>query len=261
MKEPVVIEYNNGSFKLKLSKAAETSYGQGGKLSFWELVVTAPDGRVFDIGINSESLISTFFETTVKNGDIEGDFYLGRSQGQQSVSKKDGAYYKDFIEQSKIKKTSLTNKYNIGEMILNRSEEYIYLGEFLSYYQSYYGDDSYIIRRAKPPVKKYLYCTFVTTKELTKKPFFRFDDKKIGGRVFDKVSNEKVDNLIDKAKTEFKENLEKRIKYNRESRENKWYSYEFYLLLEYLTVNQIKDISTVDFSLDGEKLWKNYIKV
>lgn len=43
-----IIDYDNGKFRLKLSKAAESSYSQG-KLSFWTLVVTALRPQMEDL--------------------------------------------------------------------------------------------------------------------------------------------------------------------------------------------------------------------
>lgn len=65
--EGIVHEYENGTFTIALAEAAEMS-SQGGKVSFWNCVITAPDGNSFLVGINSELLLNLLLSNTLING-------------------------------------------------------------------------------------------------------------------------------------------------------------------------------------------------
>ncbi len=215
---PKVIEYRNGSFTLKLSKAAESSYGQG-KLSFWTLIVTAPDGESFNIGINSESLISTFFESTVTNGEIDGLFYLGRSQGQQSVAKKDGVYYKEYLESIEVKKSPLTKKYTSGDVIINNLTTYIYLGEYKHDIRVNQSNNNSTVKctiekKDKPHYAHYymlikkIDTTYVDDND---RLYIFSDNTKKGGRVIGNINKAKTDEYMERHKKDLFNRLKKKI--------------------------------------------------
>jgi hypothetical protein len=187
-----IIEYDNGKFTLKLSKAASDS-NQGSKLSFWTLEVTAPDGRVFEVGINSESLIETMIQTTVANGDIEGEYYLGRTNGQQSIARKGSTYYNEYLEVIETKKQPLTKNYKVGNIIINKREEYMFIGEFPSHIKATVPDSgSYFSREVlislsknKKPTMRYFYLRKGYRKETFEDGYIVSYDNKIGGRISD----------------------------------------------------------------------------
>lgn len=239
-----LLEYENGHFTLKLSKAAERSYSQGGKLSFWTLEVTAPDGRIFDVGINSDSLIETMFETTMFNGDIQGEFYLGRTNAQQSIARKDSLYYNEYIELTSVKKSPLTKNYKIGNTIKNNRDEYIYVGPFVSYvevelhgrrsHRDLSGPDTAIKLRKKPdPVEKFSYAMKFAGREDS----FHYSEqlKKMGGRIIDDTELEPLNIHVTRRIAVIKDYLLKRLE------EKDYWLIEYYLE-EYLMYKGIDEI-------------------
>lgn len=241
-----LLEYINGHFRLKLSKAAERSYSQGGKLSFWTLEVTAPDFRVFDIGINSDSLIETMFETTVVNGDIRGKFYLGRTDGQQSIAKKDSLYYKEYIELADIKKIPLTKNYKIGDKIINDGDEYIYVGPFMSYIEADFNDLKgdfndlkgtnivIILKKRITPVEKFLYAK---KSWISENMFCKELLKKMGGRINGKIELESLNKLMIQIISDLKNTLIRDIRSS-----NNYFMYsELNNYLLYKGINEIDD--------------------
>lgn len=243
-----LLEYDNGHFRLKLSKAAERSYSQGGKLSFWTLEVTAPDGRVFDVGINSDSLIETMFETTMINGDIQGEFYLGRTNAQQSIARKNSLYYNEYIELTSVKKSPLTKNYKIGNTIINNREEYIYVGPFVSYIEvELYGRRSHKdstgmesaikLRKKLKPVEQFSYAMKRTEREDS---FYYSEQlKKMGGRIIDDTELEPLNIYVTQRTSEIKDYLLKRLK-----EKDYWYIESY--LDEYL---MYKGITEVDVAI------------
>lgn len=239
-----LLEYDNGHFTLKLSKAAERSYSQGGKLSFWTLEVTAPDGRVFDVGINSDSLIETMFETTMVNGDIQGEFYLGRTNAQQSIARKDSLYYNEYIELTSVKKNPLTKNYKIGNEIINNREEYIYVGPFISYIEvELYGrrshrdstgvDTAIKLKKKSKPVEQFAYAR----KDDSFRDGFYYSAylKKMGGRIIDDTELEPLNIHVTQRLSKIKDYVLKKLK-------EKDYWYIESSLDEYFMYKGISDI-------------------
>ena len=249
VKDPYeIVDYENGKFTLKISRAAESSYSQG-KLSFWTLVVTAPDGRSFDVGINSESLIATILTSTVTNGEIDGMFYLGRTQGQQSIAKEDSEYYKEYLESVETKKTPLTKKYNRGDVIVNNLQKYVYIGSFTKSikadiktdYRSS-KDTKLVIREEKPfEVHGYIYIEDMDN-PLSEKITFYTEPVKKGGRVIGKVNEENI-NIGIKSRIDFI--LSRFDELNKNAQDK--YSHYFWsidsYLEEYFCINGIIDIN------------------
>ena len=78
--KPIINEYQNGKFKFKLKHSAMGSC-QGGKLSFWNCDITAPDGKTFLIGINSDIMLEFLLHTTLVDGISNDNIWLGRQNG------------------------------------------------------------------------------------------------------------------------------------------------------------------------------------
>lgn len=187
---PKVYNYDNGSFIFKLHSAADNS-SQNGKLSFWTLEIGCPDGQVFTVGINAESLFQTLLGTTCVEGTIIGKFYIGRTDGQQAMASPSSEAYKEYLKQVEAKKQPLTKKYDIGTKIKNGRDTYVYLaeGKKILWHDHQYGihwgdkDRRYgLVYDAKPskPVYFYLseghYGTYVIQK-----------DEKINGRIVEQT--------------------------------------------------------------------------
>ena len=165
-------QYTNGKFKLKLCKSADNSWN-GGKLSFWNCWIIAPDNKEFLIGINQELLCNLLQNCTVINGEVQEDIYLGRQKNNTGVYTKS---MPDFIHATKEKelkskyKTTKTNKYIPGDIVGTPTVEYVYLGEVFQHYEiEVYSDYSYrwsrgndyyeiTIKENKTPSPKHVYC-------------------------------------------------------------------------------------------------------
>lgn len=59
--EGIIHRYTNGTFKLEILDAAGES-SQGGKLSFWNCLITTPDNKVFKVVINATLLLEVIRE-------------------------------------------------------------------------------------------------------------------------------------------------------------------------------------------------------
>lgn len=135
--DAVVHEYVNGTFKLKLFASAKTS-SQGGKLSFWNCTIVAPDGKEYIIGINSELLLKLMKETTIVCGDVTEPVWLGRQGGNVGVYT---ANMEDFKQaqrdnETRAKMSKGTSKYNIGDVVSTLTGEEIFIGQTYKYFDS-----------------------------------------------------------------------------------------------------------------------------
>ena len=168
--EGVINEYDNGNFELTLDESADRST-VGGKLSFWNCILKAPDGKEFLIGINSELLLHLLKSNTFVNGKCESKVWLGRVWGNQV-----GAFTENMEEfkQSKIdeqlRNTKKTKVYNVGDIVetlTDKTDKEIYLGEFYIYCKKYvkwnnyrfYGriSDEELYMFLNKPIKVYVY--------------------------------------------------------------------------------------------------------
>ncbi|MBP5467704.1 MAG: hypothetical protein J6Z11_00500 [Candidatus Riflebacteria bacterium] len=151
----VVHEYDNGSFTITLSESADRS-SQGGKLSFWNCIITAPDGNSFLVGINSELLLHLLMSTTFINGTCQEKIWLGRIGGNQvgvfTEAMEDFKQAKlDEEQRNAVKKAN--NKYIPGDIVGTLKEKQLYLGSVYKYYsfeQGYRYSDKYFVIYDKP---------------------------------------------------------------------------------------------------------------
>ena len=104
--------YSNKGFKLTIQQAP-THSSQGGKLSFCMCLIEAPDGKKFNIGIDTEILFRILQQSTVVNGVVQEEMSFVRHGTAL------GMVHKDMIdtnseEDKQIKdkmNTKKTNKY------------------------------------------------------------------------------------------------------------------------------------------------------
>jgi len=162
--EGVAHEYENGNFSITLDEAAGGS-SQGGKLSFWNCIITGPDGHNFLVGINSELLLHLMMSTTLVKGTCQEKVWLGRVKGTQvgvfTPDMEDFAQAKKDEETRNRKKTS---NYEPGDIVETVTTKELYLGEVYSYANRYvesgrygwYNRHSYI-KVYKKPKKMYAY--------------------------------------------------------------------------------------------------------
>ena len=150
----VINTYKNGEFKFELNEAADGS-SQGGKLSFWNCLITAPDNKVYKIGISSEILLNLLKQNTFKNGICESNIWLGRIKGQQV-----GAFTENMPEfaQSKadqaLREAKSTKKYQPGAILKSKTKTQIYLGEFTEYFSMQNNYEEYKNAAGRDDVKE-----------------------------------------------------------------------------------------------------------
>ena len=138
--EPKIYEYDNGHFNITLKDAAEGST-QGGKLSFWNCILTCPDNKEFLVGINSEFLLNLLKSNTFINGKCQAKVYLGKYKGNATgVFTPNMPDYNQAIkdEQKRQSMKKATSAYKVGDVLSALTDnDKIYLGK---QYRSFYTD-------------------------------------------------------------------------------------------------------------------------
>lgn len=146
--------FENGKFKVSLAKAAGGS-SQGGKLSFWNCIITCPDNQQFLIGINSEFLIEFLLNNTVVNGVCDADIFLGRISGNVGIFTKNMPSYEQFLEDESTRKlyAKKTSNYKPGDIVSTlTTESIIYLGTAETRFDAKYNySKGYVIHIYKKP--------------------------------------------------------------------------------------------------------------
>lgn len=135
--------YKNGTFKLKLYESAQTS-SQGGRLSFWNCTVVAEDGREFVIGINQALLLNILMNSTVINGEVQGNVWLGREKTNTGVYLESMETFKQAVKDEETRNLKLTTAYQIGDVVTTRTgrEERVYVGTAYKYFSIDENDDN-----------------------------------------------------------------------------------------------------------------------
>ena len=134
--------YDNKGFTLELSEAAEQS-SQGGKLSFWNCWITAPDGKKFLIGIAANLLLDVLKSCDVKNGIVQEPLMFARCKGGVGMLSESMNSYKDAVNdeyQRKNKSTGKTTKHKIGYVYETLTQKNIYAGDFYRWYEPIYEE-------------------------------------------------------------------------------------------------------------------------
>ena len=124
-----VYEYDNGKFTISLYDSADRS-SQGGKLSFWNCTIHSPDGKDFIIGINADILFNLMMNSTIVNGDIQGNVWLGKEKNNTGVYTEDMEDFKQARKEDIIRETKKTNKYPSMSIVSTLKDKELYLGEF-----------------------------------------------------------------------------------------------------------------------------------
>lgn len=144
---PEQFTYDNDGFELELYNSADGS-SQGGKLSFWNCWITAPDGKRFLIGIAADLLLDILRSSTVINGKVQDKLMFARCQGGVGMLSKSMDSYKNAIKDMTIKKDmsrGRTSKHKVGYVYQTATEQNVYLGKFYRWYEPIYQNsyDSY----------------------------------------------------------------------------------------------------------------------
>ena len=273
----VVHEYDNGHFELTLSESADYSTA-GGKLSFWNCIITCPDKKQYLIGINSELLLHLLMFNTFVSGTCQQAVWLGRIKGTQV-----GAFTSNMEEFAQAHKdeerrnTKKSVKYNQGDIIesLGGSRE-IYLGEFYIYGgkilteadRVYYWGKSYSNLKQKyllfyRPVKVHGYMSLREEQDWDKISHrdISFHDKKLP-RIITNTSNYSLANGMRETVDNFRNVYDQvYMKYNSmysmySSREPQPYNHCYFAIM----VRTNPNIDKEEIKADFEKVRSYYLK-
>ncbi len=148
--EGIVHEYDNGTFEIILDEAAGSS-SQGGKLSFWNCIIKAADGKAFLVGISSDLLLHLMMKNTFVNGACQSKVWLGRVKGKSvGAFTENMEEFAQSKEDEKLRQQAATgnSRYIPGDIVGNYNNKRIYLGSFYEYIaeapNSYYSQRRYI---------------------------------------------------------------------------------------------------------------------
>lgn len=125
------VETDNKDFTLQLLESAGGS-SQGGKLSFWNCLITKDDIKCV-VGINSELLLELMLQSTFTNGVCDKTVCFARKNGNVGALHPNMTQYKDAIKDNKIRKsvnTKKTSKWQLGHNYVTLSKNDFYLGNF-----------------------------------------------------------------------------------------------------------------------------------
>lgn len=135
--EPDEYTYDNDGFTLELHNSAGGS-SQGGKLSFWNCWITAPDGHRFLIGIAADLLLDVLKSSTVINGVVQDKLMFARCNGGVGMLSKSMDSYKNAVNDMAIKKkmsSGKTKKVIPGHIYETTTEQNIYVGKMYQWYE------------------------------------------------------------------------------------------------------------------------------
>lgn len=135
--EPDEYTYDNDGFTLELHNSAEGS-SQGGRLSFWNCWITAPDGHRFLIGIAADLLLDVLKSSTVINGIVQDKLMFARCNGGIGMLSKSMDSYKNAVNDMAIKKkmsSGKTKKVIPGHIYETTTEQNIYVGKMYQWYE------------------------------------------------------------------------------------------------------------------------------
>lgn len=159
----VVHTYKNGGFNISLYDSANGS-SQGGKLSFWNCTIHAPDGKDFIIGINSDLLFKLMMNSTIINGDVQNKIWLGKEKNNTGVYFEHMEDFKQARKEDVIRSAEKSSKYEPMDIVASLEDKEVYLGKFSKYFQIDYdyqgwGRRNVVLTFYNKPKYCHLYAT------------------------------------------------------------------------------------------------------
>lgn len=134
-----VIEFDNNGWTLELRDSAAGS-SQGGKLSFWNCLVTK-DGQTFKVGIAADLLLDLLKNTTTINGVVQDTLCFARMPaGVGMLHTKMPAYQQalaDMQKKADVKKKK-TSKHLVGHVYSALVEVNAYAADIYQWYKPIY---------------------------------------------------------------------------------------------------------------------------
>lgn len=132
---PVEFEFDNNGFELELLDCAGGS-SQGGKLSFWNCLVTKENNR-FIIGINSDMLLDLLKNATFINGKCQSPLIFITQKGKVGMTVEGSETYQQCLRDRDMKKelkSKATSKFSFGDRVKTATIDDVYLGTITQYY-------------------------------------------------------------------------------------------------------------------------------
>jgi hypothetical protein len=141
--EPLEYTFGNQHFRLELLDCAGGS-SQGGKLSFWNCIVSK-DNQRFKIGINSEMLLELLKNATFVNGVCQDGLLFVTDNGKVGMCAEGSQVHRDAIKDMELKaesKKKAVSKFAFGDVITTPTLKEVYLGTITQYYTFDPGNNS-----------------------------------------------------------------------------------------------------------------------
>lgn len=133
--EPIEHTFGNQHFKLELLDCAGGS-SQGGKLSFWNCIVSKEDKR-FKIGINSDMLLELLKNATFVKGVCQDDLLFVTFDGKVGMCAEGSEVHRSAIRDMELKaesKKKSVSKFSFGDIVTTPTLKEVYLGTITQYY-------------------------------------------------------------------------------------------------------------------------------
>ena len=153
--KPVEFEFENNGFELELLDCAGGS-SQGGKLSFWNCIVTK-DNNSFVIGINSDMLLDLLKNASFEKGKCQSSLIFITQKGKVGMTVEGSETYKQCIKDKELMSTfkkTQTSKFTFGDKVSTATINEVYLGPITKYYEFDIGQNNRYRRNVC-----YSYCT------------------------------------------------------------------------------------------------------
>ena len=253
--EGIEHKYQNGQFEITLCDSAHGS-SQGGKLSFWNCIITCPDGKEFLVGINADILLELLLKNTFVDGKCQSKVWLGRIGGKQvgaftaSMELYDQAQKDEATRQSVAKKTV---KYQAGDILATLTSKSVYLGTAYKYYDIYrrhywyYGSNSkeYLIVTYNQPKIAHVYANYRDDNTLG---WYETTNTKVARTVTGHLDDDKMQFAVDYIHTVAQEELDKELTSKS--------PYSYYMWNDYckLRMYGTSALANIDNLLDGLRL-------
>ena len=138
-------DYDNKDFVLELYDVAKES-SQGGKLSFWNCKITAPDGKQFLVGIAANLLLDVLKNNDFVNGKCCSPLMFARCKGGVGMLSETMPSYQQALKDMDTRKNlskGKTKKPPIGATHITPTCKNVYLGTYYIWYDPIYDGDFY----------------------------------------------------------------------------------------------------------------------
>lgn len=141
---PIIKTVKNDGFTIELLDSANGSY-QGGKLSFWNCLITKESDDIkCVVGINVDLLLTLLLQNNFIKGKCENSVQFARKQGNVGVLTEEMVEYKEALKDMQSKKDinkKKTSKWEIGRNYKTLTIDETYLGTLYKPFKTEYKYD------------------------------------------------------------------------------------------------------------------------